>query len=101
MRTRARIDANQPEIVAAFRALGLDWVHTHQLGQGCPDGFAGWNQLWMAIEIKTEKGKLTAIQEREFSSMRSRPRIVRNLEDVIECANTLKAWHKYIVKGCT
>ncbi len=34
---RARIDTNQPEIVAAFRQLGFSLFHSHTLGQGFPD----------------------------------------------------------------
>ena len=62
MRTRARIDAVQPEIVAAFRAHGCDVLHTHQLGKGAPDLFLAipkWHgQIFlfhgMFLELKKE-----------------------------------------------
>ena len=52
MRLKAKIDANQPEIVKALRQIGCSVQHLHQLGQGCPDiliGVAGFNVL---AEIK-------------------------------------------------
>jgi hypothetical protein len=33
----AKIDANQPEIVSAFRRLGCQVAHTHMVGAGFPD----------------------------------------------------------------
>lgn len=37
MRTRARIDINQTEIVVALRRCGASVLHLHQIGNGCPD----------------------------------------------------------------
>jgi hypothetical protein len=48
----ARIDTNQPAIVALFRKLGASVLHLHTLGAGAPDilvGVAGRNAL---VEIK-------------------------------------------------
>ena len=44
----ARIDANQPAIVAALRKAGCTVQHLHSVGKGCPDllvGRAGVNYL--------------------------------------------------------
>ena len=52
MRTRAKVDANQPDIVAALRGVGASVLHIHQIGKGAPDivvGFRGKNYL---LEIK-------------------------------------------------
>lgn len=52
MRRRARIDANQPDIVDALRKAGASVRSLSQLGQGIPDlliGYCGWNAL---AEIK-------------------------------------------------
>ena len=52
MRTRARVDDNQKEIVKVFRAMGATVQHLHYVGKGCPDvlvGFRGINEL---VEIK-------------------------------------------------
>lgn len=96
MRRAARADKNQPEIVEAFRAHGCDYLHTHQLGQGYPDGFVAFGGIWLAIEIKGKDGKLTEAQETLYSGLKTRPRIVRNVEEVKATVNTLKRWHKAI-----
>lgn len=52
MRRRARIDANQLEIVYALRAAGATVQSLAEIGDGCPDllvGFAGKTTL---IEVK-------------------------------------------------
>ena len=96
MRTRARIDAVQPEIVAAFRAMGCDVLHTHQLGRGAPDLFVAYSGIWLAIELKGESGKLTKAQERLYEGLKTRPRIVRTVEEAQETVETLKRWHEAI-----
>ena len=37
MRRAAKVDANQPEIVAAFRAAGCSVQPLHAVGEGVPD----------------------------------------------------------------
>jgi hypothetical protein len=58
MRTRAKVDGNQGEIVAALRKLGATVQSLAALGKGCPDllvGYAGRNYL---LEIKIAGGKV-------------------------------------------
>jgi hypothetical protein len=70
MRTKSRIDANQPEIVEAFRALGCSVLHTHQLGHGAPDLIIGKNGRNVLIEVKDGKkplyDRLLTTDERKF-----------------------------------
>ena len=58
-----RVDANQPEIVAALRKCGATVQHLHELGKGCPDivvGFRGRNYL---LEIKSSgTAKMTPLE---------------------------------------
>ncbi len=61
MVTPKRVDANQAEIVADFRAIGAEVLHLHELGDGAPDTAVAWHGNWL-FEIKTEKGKLNAAQ---------------------------------------
>ena len=96
MRRAARIDVNQPSIVEAFRAHGCDYLHTHQLGKGYPDGFVAFGGIWLAIEIKGESGTLTEAQERLYGTLKTLPRIVRNVDEVDETVRTLKRWHEAI-----
>ena len=51
-RRAAKIDANQPEIVKAYRQAMATVQHLHAVGAGCPDllvGFRGENFL---VEVK-------------------------------------------------
>lgn len=96
MRRAARVDSNQVEIVEAFRAAGCDVLHTHQLGQGAPDLFVAFSGIWLAIEVKSQHGKLTEAQETLYNGLKTRPRIVRNVEEVKATVDTLKRWHEAI-----
>jgi len=51
-RRAAKVDANQPEIVAALRRLGASVAHTHAVGQGFPDLVAGYAGRTVLIEVK-------------------------------------------------
>lgn len=48
----ARIDANQPEIIAGLRAIGATVQPLHSVGKGCPDILVGWRGANHLIEIK-------------------------------------------------
>jgi len=50
-RRAAKIDTNQPEIVAKFRQLGFSVLHTHQL-KSCVDIIVARDKLTATIEIK-------------------------------------------------
>ena len=48
----AKVDANQPEIVAALRAVGATVQPLHTVGRGCPDLLVGWRGRNHLIEVK-------------------------------------------------
>lgn len=52
MRVRARVDRNQPEIVAALRKAGAVVQCTHQLGGGFPDLFCNFRGRIFGFEVK-------------------------------------------------
>lgn len=52
MRRAARVDANQPEIVAALRQSGCSVEHLHSVGGGVPDLLVGVQGLNLLIEVK-------------------------------------------------
>lgn len=63
-----KVDANQPEIVAALRRCGCKVQHMHTLGDGCPDLLVGWHGLMFAVEVKDgskppSKQELTADEQ--------------------------------------
>ena len=61
-----RADANQTEIVAAWRKFGKLWLNTTQ-GNSPVDGFLLHSGIWLAIEIKNPKGRNTmTARQKEF-----------------------------------
>lgn len=52
MRYGAKIDANQPEIVAALRKAGCAVQHLHSVGKGCPDLLCALDGATFLIEVK-------------------------------------------------
>ena len=59
MRVRARVDRNQPEIVAGLRKAGAVVHCTHQLGGGFPDVFCNYRGRIFGFEIKDPKQPLS------------------------------------------
>jgi len=51
MKTNARIDRNQPEVVKYFRSMGFSVLHVHQL-KNCVDIIISNGKVTAAIEIK-------------------------------------------------
>ena len=89
MRRNARIDANQPEVVRAFRSCGATVGHTHMVGDGFPDivvGFGGDNYL---IEIKDgdkppSGRKLTSDEEEWHREWRGSVHIIESADQAVE-----------------
>lgn len=94
MRTRAKVDTNQREIVAALRSAGASVLHTHQLGHGAPDIIAGklrpcpacghtepYNYL---MELKSSAKERLTVAEVEFSeSWRGQVAIARSIDEAL------------------
>lgn len=79
----SRVDANQAEIVLAFRRMGCSVLHLHSVGHGCPDlliGVHGRNKL---VEIKSGNGKLTADEEDFRNTWRGQCVIIRTVNDAV------------------
>jgi hypothetical protein len=52
MRRRSRVDANQVEIVKAFRKLGVQVQHLHTVGQGVADLLCNIGGKLVLVEVK-------------------------------------------------
>jgi Holliday junction resolvase len=52
MRRAAKVDANQPEIVAALRKVGADVQSLAAVGEGVPDLLVGFRGETFLIEVK-------------------------------------------------
>lgn len=52
MRTRGKVDANQPELVRYLRALGMSVTVTSAVGSGFPDLAVGFRGVTVLVEVK-------------------------------------------------
>lgn len=95
MRRAAKVDANQGEIVAAFREAGASVQPLHQVGNGCPDllvGFMGYNLL---VEVKDgskppSKRCLTQDQIKWHGGWAGQACIVENVEQALTLIERLR-----------
>ena len=85
-RRAAKVDVNQPALVAAIRALGWTVQHLHSLGQGCPDILVGAEGTNYLFEIKNPEyaGKLTADEQEWHDMWRGQVAVVETIEDILE-----------------
>ena len=60
MRHAAKIDKNQPEIVAYLRKRGVAVQPMHGVGGGFPDLLCYYRGIYSLLEVKDETGKATA-----------------------------------------
>lgn len=87
MRTIARVDDNQPEIVKGLRKLGYTVLHIHQL-KNCFDILVGANGKNYAFEIKDpnkppSKRRLTEGEQEFFDSWKGQVSKIETVEDAI------------------
>ena len=88
MVTRARVDANQPQIVAALRKMGATVLHLHTIGHGCPDILVGHRGKNALVEIKDgEKPpsaqKLTPDEAAFHAEWRGQVAVINSVNDAI------------------
>lgn len=83
-----KVDANQPEIVSAFRRLGCSVAHCHTVGDGFPDIAVGLNGLTYLVEIKDgakapSARKLTKPEQEFHEAWQGHICIVNSVDDVL------------------
>ena len=76
-----KVDANQGEIIAAFRALGCSVHDCSGVGGDFPDLVVGLVGVNLLVECKTESGQLTPGQERFFQEWRGLVYIIRSAQE--------------------
>lgn len=76
-------DANQSEIVADLRKAGASVVSLHEVGRGCPDLLVGFRDKNFIIEVKTEYGRLNALQAEWHVTWRGRVDVARTSEEAL------------------
>ena len=88
MRTAARVDANQPQIVKAVRAIGGSVLYTHQL-KNCFDLLIGYRGRTFLFEVKDpaqppSKRQLTAGEQEFRDTWRGTPyHVVHTADEAI------------------
>jgi len=94
VRLRARIDANQPEIVKGLRDTGHSVAITSAVGKGFPDIIVGRNGITLPMEIKDgslppSKQKLTKDEQQWHDEWKGSAAVVHNLDEAIEAMNKM------------
>lgn len=84
----ARIDRNQPEIVAALRAAGATVEPLHTVGDGCPDLLVGFRRANHLLEVKDgskppSARELTAPQIRWHIEWRGYVTVVTSVDEAL------------------
>lgn len=95
MRYGAKIDANQPEIVAALRKAGCTVEHLHTVGKGCPDLLCAVNDEIFLIEVKDgakppSKQALTPDQIIWHAKWKAQVHIVNSVDGALAVAQLYK-----------
>lgn len=94
-RRAAKVDANQPEIVAAARALGCTVQPLHTVGQGCPDllvGISGINDLWEVKDgsKRPSERRLTTDQIIWHDAWRGHVQVIDSVEKAVARINYVR-----------
>lgn len=89
MRLAANIDANQPEIVEALKAVGASVEYMHRLGSGVPDLLVGYRSLNFIFELKDgnkppSRRKLTEDEVKWHARWRGTVYIVESVEQALQ-----------------
>ena len=90
-----KIDANQPEIVAALRKVGCTVEHLHAVGKGCPDLLCAIAGQVFLIEVKDgskvpSKQQLTPDQVIWHREWKAEVRVVNSIESALAVARKYK-----------
>jgi len=88
LRKAARIDANQPEIVATFRKLGATVDITSAVGDGFPDIIVNCFKISVKVEIKDgskvpSKQKLTKAEKEHHDKCKGATVIINSIDQCI------------------
>ena len=90
VRRAAKIDDNQPAIVAALRQIpGVTVRSLAHVGEGMPDLIVGFRQRNFLFEVKDpdkppSKRKLTPDQEKFFEGWRGQCHVVETVFEIVE-----------------
>ena len=88
MRTAAKVDSNQREIVSALRQIGATVQILSMVGKGCPDILVGFRHNNFLFEIKDSnkppsKRKLTPDERQWHDDWRGQVTTISTVDQVI------------------
>ena len=95
MRTSARTDANQDEIVKALRSIGALVISLAAIGKGCPDILVSWKGVLVLMEIKDgskppSQRKLTPMEVDFFDKWSGSPIfVVESVNDAVSILGSI------------
>ena len=89
MRRKAKVDANQSEIVSALREVGASVAVTSALGKGFPDIVVGFRGINYLMEIKDgekspSRQKLTYDEQIWLSLWRGQVNVVNSVKAALD-----------------
>ena len=93
MRTAAKVDKNQAEVVAALRKVGASVQSLASIGKGCPDLLVGYHGILYLMEIKDgtnipSKQLLTDDQKKWHEAWTGSPvYVVRSIDQALKILN--------------
>lgn len=91
----AKIDANQPEIIAALRKVGASVQPLHMVGDGCVDLLVGFRARNHCLEVKDgtkspSARELTADQIRWHMEWRGHAQVVTSIDEALAAIGAIK-----------
>jgi Holliday junction resolvase len=89
MRRAAKIDANQTDLVEAFRRLGCSVLSLAAVGKGVPDLLVAIKGITWLVEVKMPKGKETPDQVEFAANWQGCRAIVRDVAGVATVVKTM------------
>jgi hypothetical protein len=95
VRRAAKVDRNQPEIVAALRQVGATVQILSAVGEGCPDLLAGYRNVNYLLEVKDglappSDRKLTRPQVDWHRDWRGQVCVVTSVTEALQAIGALR-----------
>lgn len=89
MRQRAKVDANQKDVVTELRQMGVSVLHLHMVGMGCPDIACGWRGANYLFELKDpdkppSARRLTDMEEKWHITWNGQVNVIHSAEEAME-----------------
>lgn len=95
--TAKRVDANQRELTALFRRMGVSVLILSGVGKGCPDLLLGAAQGLRNVLVEVKDGtkppsqrKLTPLEQKFLDEWQGDVRVISSLDEALALVNELR-----------